>query len=527
MNTDVPQLSVDNSEDSLPDDPLILKQMIAELLATLQQRDRENEHLQHRLQQLLRRLYGPRAERYDPNQPLLFGDLTASEDKPPPGPAATVPADENSQAGAVAKKNGHGRGRLPATLPRIRVEHRLAEDACACSACGNKRVKIGEEISEQLDYQPASLFVCQHVRFKYACPKCQGQVVVAGKPAQPIDKGLPGPGLLAQVIVSKYDDHLPLHRLERIFSRHGQELPRQTTCDWMAACAGLLTPIYELMVKAVRASQVIHTDDTPVSVQDKNLDRTRAGRMWIYLGDKHHPYNVFDYTASRARDGPKNFLRQFRGYMQADAFAGYDGIYANGQVHEVACWAHARRKFYDARDSAPERAHTALAWIRKLYDVEDEAKELADTARQQLRHEKALPLLRDFENWLRQPPPEVLPKSPIGQASAYALNNWPALVRYTEAGFLAIDNNAAERALRAIAIGRKNWLFVGSDNGGRTAAVLFSFTSTCRRLGVDPFAYLRDVLNRLPTHPTERLSELLPDAWTAGQAKSSTELTPA
>jgi transposase len=519
MNTDVPQLSVVDSEACLPDDPTVLKQMIVELLTTLKQRDRENEHLQHRLQQLLRRLYGPRAERYDPNQPLLFGDMIASEDKPLVAPAP----EDTEQASAVAKEKGHGRGKLSANLPRIRIEHKLAEDACACTECGTARVKIGEEISEQLDYQPASLFVCQHVRFKYACPKCQGQVTVADKPAQPIDKGLPGPGLLAQVIVSKYDDHLPLHRLERIFSRHGQELSRQTTCDWMASCAALLTPLHDLMVEAVRGSRVIHTDDTPVPVQDKNLDRTRTGRVWIYLGDNEHRYNVFDYTASRARDGPKNFLRQFKGYMQADAFAGYDGIYANGQVHEVACWAHARRKFYESRDSAPERAHAALAWIRKLYDVEDEAKGLEETARQQLRQEKSLPLLRDFETWLRQPPPDVLPKSPIGQASAYALNNWQALVRYTEAGFLAIDNNAAERSLRAIAIGRKNWLFAGSDNGGRTAAVLFSFTSTCRRHGIDAFAYLRDVLRRLPTHPAERLSDLLPDRWAAAQPSSTAE----
>ena len=271
------------------------------------------------------------------------------------------------------------------------------------------------------------------------------------------------------------------------------------------------------MVHAVLASAVVHTDDTPLPVQDRARDQTRLGRLWVYLGDDEHPYNVFAYTPSRARDGPQQFLKRYRGYLQADAFGGYDGIYATGNVVEVACWAHARRKFYEARTSDAERSHAALAWIGRLYEIEKRAKDLSVTARRALRQMESVPILTALCQWLREQVAAVLPKSPFGQAVTYALNNWTALVRYTEAGILAIDNNAAEREMKRIAIGRKNWLFAGSDRGGATAAVLFSITSSCQRHGLDPFAYLRDVLARLPDQSPERLGELLPDRWAAVQ----------
>jgi transposase len=486
--------------------------MIRELLTTLQQTRRENEQLAHRLDQLLRRLYGPRAERFDPNQPLLFDDPAAIE---APASATAAAATQTESRSRHENGNGHGRQRLPENLPRIRRPHDLSAAEKLCPACGQERTRIGEEVSEQLEWQPASLFVVQHVRFKYACKCCQEQVAIAAKPAQPIDKGLPGPGLLAQVITSKYSDHLPLHRLERILARHGVELSRQTMCGWMAASAALLKPLYERMTQRVLQSPVIHTDDTPVPVLDETRQTTRQARAWVYIGNRDHRYAVFDYTPTHARDGPASFLKNYTGYLQADAFAGYDAIYtgSDGKIVEVACWAHARRKFYDARSTDPERGHAALAWIRKLYDVEDETKELSDAGRAALRQERSLPLLTSFRQWLEAQRAAVLPKSPLGQAISYALSNWDALLRYCEAGFLAIDNNLSERTLRAVAIGRKNWLFAGSDNGGKTAAVLFSFTATCRLLDIDPFTYLRDVLARLPDHPAERLADLLPDRW--------------
>jgi hypothetical protein len=355
--------------------------------------------------------------------------------------------------------------------------------------------------------------VIQHVRFKYACRRCREHAAVAGKPAQPIARGLPGPGLLAHTITSKYSDHLPLYRLEDIFARHGMELSRSTMCVWMRQSADLLRPLYELMVSRVLASKIIWTDDTPVPVLDRSLPKTRQGRFWVYAGDERHPYSVYDYTASRNRDGPEQFLKGFRGYLQADAFSGYDRLCAGPGVTEVACWAHARRKFFDARTTSPELAHEALARIGQLYELERQAKELSSTDRCELRQRESVVLLHSLGDWLLDQKLRVLPKSPLGQAISYALANWQALCRYVEDGDLSIDNNLSERTLRAQAVGRKNWLFVGSDNGGRTAAVLFSMTASCKRHGIDPFRYLADVLRRLPTTPADQLVELLPDHW--------------
>jgi transposase len=428
----------------------------------------------------------------------------------------------------AVQANGHrrreGRGRRLEDLPRVEVVHQVPEAERLCPECGKPRVHIGEERSRQLDYKPASLFVVEHVREKLACKECEAHVTVAEKPRQPIEKGLPGPGLLAQVVVSKYGDHLPLYRMERIFGRHGLELSRSTTCDWMGRCATLLGPLHELMGTEVRSSKVIHTDDTPVPVQEKGAGKTKTGRLWVYVGDEAHPYTVFDYTASHKRDGPARWLRPFEGYLQADAFAGYDGIYleasADGgpRVIEVACMAHARRKFHEARTSASAPAHVALARIGQLYDVERRAKDLSAEDRLALRRAESRPLLEAFRQWLDQQAAQSLPKSPIRQAIDYACSNWAALCRYTEDGDLDIDNNAAENAVRGVAIGRKNYLFYGSDNGGRTAAVLYSMVRTCERHGIDPFEYLRDVIGRISDHPKSRLGELLPDRWKAARA---------
>ena len=390
----------------------------------------------------------------------------------------------------------------------------------ACPCCGAARQRIGQETSEQLDYIPASLFVVEHIRPKYACKACEANVIVADKPTQPIEKGLAGPGLLAQTIVSKFCDHLPLYRLERIYKRHGIEIPRSTTCDWMRRSAELLLPLYDLMHQRVLQSKVLHTDDTPVPVQDKNRDRTKTGRFWVYLGDADHALTVFDYTPDRTSNGPIKFLHRyggFAGYLQADAYAGYDVIYEKGtpagRVIEVACWAHTRRKFYEARATAPGPAHNAMARIRQLYKVESHVKELDATQRYAQRQAEALPVLNDMRTWLLEQKAIALPKSPIGQAISYTLSNWDALCRYAHDGDLTIDNNPAENALRGIAIGRKNYLFMGSDRGGRTAAVLYSFVRSCERHHIDPFAYLRDVIRRISDTPISQLASLLPNHW--------------
>jgi hypothetical protein len=287
--------------------------------------------------------------------------------------------------------------------------------------------------------------------------------------------------------------------------------------DWMRQCAEFVSPLYDRMKQTVLSSKVVQTDDTPVPVLDPKLPRTRTGRIWTYVGDNDHPYTVYDYTPNRSRDGPEEFLEPFNGYLQADAYSGYDHLYQDPQrdVTEVACWAHARRKFYEAQSSDLMRSMILLAYIRLLYDVEREARESKGSAedRRALRQAKSRPILNDIQAYLEAERPKVLPKSPEGQAIAYTLSNWKALVRYCDDGDLEIDNNGAERSLRGVAVGRKNWMFFGSDNGGQTAAVLTSLIATCKRLRIDPFAYLRDLFARIAAHPHNRLDELLPDRW--------------
>ena len=507
----------------LPEDPAALRQMVIGLLQEAEQRERKLRQLQHWVEHLLRARYGPRRERVDEHQLFLFAAaILAQGGQTPPtsGEGKTPPSDSPSPS----PRSGHGRGTLPKSLRRQRVVYDLGEDQRQCPECQEKLKRIGEEVSERLEYVPASLVVIEEVCQKYACPKgCT--VVTAEKPMAPIEKGLPGPGLLAQVAVSKYGDHLPLHRQEEIFQRQGVDLSRQTMCGWMRECADLVSPLYELMKQRVLDSKALQTDDTPVPVLDPDLPRTRTGRIWTYVGDEEHPYTVYDYTPNRSRDGPEEFLKEFRGYLQADAYSGYDHFYQEPErgIVEVACWAHSRRRFFEAQSSDLMRSAVMLAYIRLLYDVEREARDqkLKGEARGTLRRAKSKPILDDIRAYLEREHPQVLPKSPEGEAIAYTLSNWNALTRYCDDGDLEIDNNGAERSLRGIAVGRRNWTFYGSDDGGRTAAVLSSLIATCKRLGIDPFAYLRDLFERISSHPQGQLTELLPDQWRAARVASS------
>jgi transposase len=510
---------------ALPDDPAVLKQMIAELLRALRTERRDRAEVEQRLDALMRRLYGPRPTPGNPDQLLLFPD----DGTPPPAPpTAATPPDENKTS-KRGKSKPHGRRRPPAHLRREPKRYELTAAERLCPECGQERQSIGVEITEQYDYKPAEVFVVEHQQVKYTCKCCEGHVVLAPKPPQPIDKGLPGPGLLAQIVTDKYQDHLPLHRTEQRFERLGAPLPRSTMGDWMAACAKLLKPLWQLLKEHVLQSKVLHTDDTTVPVRDERRSDHRYGRLWDYIGDRAHPGVVFDYTMTHARDGPAAFLKNFLGFLQADAYGAYDGIYtgSKGTIIEVGCWAHARNKFADAESTDPERVLAAKAWVRQLYNVEDEAKNLSAAERLRLRQEKSVPVLDSFHKWLLAQKAQVLPKSPIAGAINYVLNQWEALKVYTTDGDLDIDNNISERTLKLIGMGRVNWLFLGSDNGGKTAAVLFSFTATCKLLDINTFAYLRDVLERLPTHPAERLEDLLPHNWQAArQAAASANADP-
>jgi transposase len=503
----------------LPDDLETAHQLIHELQETLGQQIHLNEKLQHQLEQLLRQRYGRKNERIDPAQLLLFAQEILAQAQATSTPAA-APDPATTPTPSASKKNGHGRKPLPASLPRKPVLHDVPLAQRVCPDCGIERTCIGHEFREQLEYVPASLIVLEHIRPKYACQACEGNVVIADRLPEPIDKGLPGPGLLAHVAVSKYADHLPLYRLEGIFRRFGIELSRSTMCDWMAVIAELLDPIVKLMLSKILTSKVVQNDDTKVPVQDHSGKGIKSGRLWNSVGDHYNPYVVYFYTPDRSATGPKEIFKDFKGYLQADAYSAYDGLYKSGEIIEVGCMMHARRKFYEARTSDPVRSHQALAWISLLYVVEREAKnrespdyEAFVALRHEMRAERSRPIFDKFHAWLEAEAPKVLPKSPIGEAFQYALNHWLALERPLEAGFLELDNGACERAFKPVAIGRRNWLFAGSDKGGQTAAVLMSLCTTCKNLGIDPQAYLRDVLDRISTHPARRIEELLPDRW--------------
>jgi transposase len=405
-------------------------------------------------------------------------------------------------------------------LPHFRHEHDLSEADKQCSGCGRAKNRIGQDESRILEYVPAKLEVHVYVRPKYACRYCKDGVLSPPPPVRPIARGIAGPGLIAQILVAKFGDHLPLYRQEDFFTRHGLHIPRSTLCDWVQAAAELLRPLYQRQKELVLQSPVLWTDDTPVTVLSGGQEGSRQGRFWAYIATEH-PYTVYDFTESRARDGPADFLSGFAGYLHADAYAGYDQIYlgSNNSIHEVACWAHARRKFFDARSSSPRDAHQILEWIRQLYDVEERTRELSADARREVRAREAEPVLDRLGARVAELEKRALPKSALAKAVWYTSNQWQALRRYTEDGRLTIDNNVSERTLRHQAIGRKNWMFLGSGQAGPRAAVLFTILAGAKRHRIEPWAYLRALLLRLH-NDYPQLDEMLPDRWAAQHPES-------
>lgn len=486
--------------DELPTDVQTLQAMVAELI-------HENAYLK-------RMLFGRRGDRLrdDPSQGLLFGAPEETEDRE----EEEMPEEDEETPSRRRRRSRHrGRRPLPDHLPRCRHEIHPPEEELTCPGCGQRKAVFGQDVTEELDVVPAKFFVNQYVRFKYACRKCQEHVSIGPLPARPMDKGIPGPGFLAHLIASKYADHQPLYRQQQIYGRAGLEIPRSTMCGWIAYSASLLTPIVDAMKSSVMASRRIHTDDTPITVLDRNVKPigSRKGYMWVYIGD--HDDVVFDFTNSRNRDGPESFLKGYRGYLQADAFSGYDRICAGDDVVEVACWAHARRKFVDAETSHPDEARRIVELIGRLYAIERRARERKVSEDQLLawRRRHSRRRLARLRAELDRLSATVLPRSPLGKAITYTLKNWTALNRYTEAAFLNIDNNHSERQIKQMVIGRKNWIFCGSENGAHHAAILFSLVVSCKLHGVDPFAYFRDLLMRIHNHPADRVHELVPRTW--------------
>ncbi len=485
---------------------------ISTLKAALAEREARIQWLESEMAKLKQMLFGPRSERLqtlgEDGQLPLWGEIP--EDAPVASPV---------EFKTVVKSPAKGkpkRAALPGHLPRESVVLPLSAEARACPECGGERPVIGYEASERLDYVPATLKVVETRREKCACPNCQGRLATAPAPAQVIEQGIPLPGLLAHVLAAKFAYHLPLYRIEQIFAHQGVPIARATLCDWVLGCGAALKPLAERMLALLKQQAVIFSDDTTVQVQSPG--KTRETRFWVYTGHSP-PIVVYDHTETRAGKHPKARLEGYRGYLQADAYSGYDQVFADGKIREVACWAHARRKFFEIAKQAESgkriSAHDALDFIGRLYAVEHEAKDAgldADGIRR-LRQEKARPVLGQFKDWLEERLRELAPKTPTAKAIGYALKNWQALERYTDDGRLEIDNNRAERAIRPLAIGRKNWIFLGSPRGGEAAATVFSLVQTCKELGIDPEAYLKDVLTRLPATKQKDIDGLLPHNW--------------
>jgi transposase len=497
---------------ALPNDVDGLQKIIVELCERLKHESSEKDKYRSLLRELLDAQRNRKSEQLSKEQLALFetlwkaSDPDGEEEEQEAEPAEEAPGSEEPQT-----RKRVGRQPLARHLIRERVVHDLAEAEKHCDGCGSNLRLIAEETSERYEFIPAVMKVIEDVRLKYACD-CT--VRTADKPAQPIEKSTAGASVLAQVIVSKFADHLPLHRQEKIFERHGVNISRKTMGGWLPAVAELLELLYRAGKKVLFESKVIGTDDTGVKVLDPRLSFARTGRIWPYVGDAQHPVVVYDYTATRARDGPSRFLEGYTGYLQADAYSVYDAFFKPARgLTEVGCWMHARRYFFKALDSDQPHMGPALHLSARLYSVEDRARGLTAAERLALRQRLSAPVMEKLHRYLLRIRDEVLPKSPAARAVRYALNQWEALTRFVADGDLEIDNGATERANRGIAIGRGNWTFFGSDNGGRTAAVLLSFIAMCKRNAVEPFAWFHDVLSRIATHPINRIEELLPHNW--------------
>jgi transposase len=491
----------------------------------LRQRKRADElHLENlRLQLELRRYkkwyYGPRADRLSSSQEMAQALLEFGEQlqaKPVHPEDVPTPAEPEYELRRVKRRRGRRHLANFDKLPVTTQVYELSAEERRCPCCGEERKEIGADESWQIEYIPGRFERLHHVRKKYACPGCDSvgenpQMEVAAKPEAAIEKGMAGPGLLAYIVTSKFSDYLPLYRLEDIFERQGFEISRATQSIWCGDVADLVEPLYELMVERVRQSHVVATDDTIMPML--SVGKTKSARMWVYVGDEANPYNVFDFTLNRGRDGPKYFLRDYQQVLLADGYGGYDGVVAGNAITRAGCWSHARRKIVDAEKVAPEIAREAVELIGALFRVERQAKDFSIEQRLALRQAQSAPVLAQLREKLLGWKEQLLPKHPMADAINYALNQWAELNVFCNDGAVPMDNNVSEREMKRIVLNRKNSLFVGNPRGGRTAAILASLTSTCRRQEADPQLYLTQLLMNLPLAKMSELSDWLPDQW--------------
>ncbi|EKT4504262.1 MULTISPECIES: IS66 family transposase [Pseudomonas] len=476
--------------DTLPDDPAVLKQLIAQMQAKV-------VHLEEQNALLRQRLFGRKSEQTtDPATPqlALFNEAESV--------AEPVAEDVDEEAVAPTKRRGK-RKPLPADLPRIEVIHELPEHELTCT-CGCRKHAIGEEVSEQLEIVPMQIRVIKHIRKVYGCRGCETAPVTADKPAHLIETSMASPSVLAMLLTTKYVDGLPLHRFEKVLSRHGIDISRQTLARWVIPCGEHLQPLLNLMRDRLLESRVIHCDETRVQVL-KEPDREATSQSWMWVqtgGPPGKPVILFDYSTSRAQEVPSRLLESYCGYLMTDDYAGYNAVAVQPGIERMGCWAHARRKFVEAQKVQPKgktgRADIALNLINKLYGIERDLKDASDEQRHQGRQQDSLPILAQLHGWLEKTQLQVTAQNALGKAVGYLASNWNKLKRYVEAGHLPIDNNPAERAIRPFVIGRKAWLFSDTPKGAVASAQIYSLVETAKANSQEPYAWLRHVLERLP-----------------------------
>jgi len=490
-------------------------QQITELTKLLASTQHQLKVLQNQVEQLLRRVYGRRSEKLDPNQ-LMFDNLIleAAEqpvDETPPEPDPPKPRKK-------AKRNHPGRIPIPGHLERVEIILDIPEEDKICPETAKPLKQIGWEISEKLEYRPGKLLVNVYKRPKYASPDSMASgevgIIIAPMPDHPILKCKADVGLLSHIIVSKFADHLPLYRQDGIFEREGVTIPRATQTSWLLQTYEAIRPLGEVLKEAALARDILFTDDSIIPLLVKGNGRVKKARLWVYVrGGPGPPLTVFDFSRDRSKKRPLTFLDGYKGYIHADAYSGYDELFRKEGVIEVGCWVHARRKFDEAVSSRPKEATDIMARIAQLYQVETVCKEMESGDRCKVRQDKARPIIDGIFTRLEELKPVALPSEPLSKAIDYALNQKKALTRYLEDGRLKPDNNTAENAIRPLALGRKNWLFAGSERGGRAAALFYSLVQSCKACDVNPWKYFDDMLRRIMSHPINRLRELLPDQW--------------
>lgn len=510
--------------DTLSEELKYSSEQNAALTELLKQREARISRLESQMNELLKRLYGRKSEKLDPKQLLLDNILLEAQQQVPDKTIESQ--EEKPETETLVKEHTRSRRKrleLPEHLERIAQELDVGEKDKICSCCQQEMSRIGEDVTERLGYQPSQLKVNCYIRPKYACKNkacAGGEIKQVEALESPLGRCEAESSLLAHIIVEKFEHHNPLYRQQIRFERLGVGLNRMTMSGWMAKCAYLLKPLYQLMKERIISYDIVLNDDTPVEMLEPGNGKTRKARLWCSVGGENLQYILYNFTRGRSRDGPEEFFEDYQGYLVADAYAGYDRMFKGKKIIHSGCWAHARRYFIKAQESMAREATEILVFIAQLYRIEKAHKHSSVAERLSARQKHSVKVLEKIKEKLYEQRKTALPRSAQGEAIDYTLRQWESLMRYTTDGRLPIDNNRVEQSIRPVALGRKNWLFVGSENGGHTAAVLMSFCATCRKLKINSWEYLQDVLERINDCKMSQLENLLPDKWQQLRAKA-------